>query len=161
MVLPFEVPFVCYWWSHLYCWRWICIPGHIFNLKRLMHHMWYVGTHEIWFLYLVVITSSWIFTSCVDFNTVPFGTWTWRGKIVFFKFFYCVFGITKYLVSPVPTIALCEDGGAQIGCCKISLVFILGFVLTNISATPCNYIPKVLTFWALSSVSVLLWLMTG
>ena len=69
------------------------------------------------------IEESWILPSYVYFNTVTFGSWTWRCIIVFFLFIDCLFGITKCLVAPVSTIVLCEDGGDRIGCCKISLVF--------------------------------------
>ena len=103
-----------------------------------------------------VSAASWIFPSCVDFNTVPFGSWTWRRRIVFFLFINYVFFITKYLIVSVSTIVCCEDGGDWIGCCEISLLFILNCVLTNISAPPCYYIPNILPSWGLSNVSVLL-----
>ena len=105
--------------------------------------------------------ASWILTSCVHFNNVTFGSWTWRGRIFLFLFINGVFGITKFLVAPVSTIASCEYGGDWTGCCKISLVFILGCVLTNISAPPCHSIPRVLPSWGLSSAVVLLLPMAG
>ena len=55
-----------------------------------------------------------------------------------------MFGVTKILVAPVSTISLCEYGGDTIGCCIISLVFILDCVLTNVSATLFHSILKVM-----------------
>ena len=105
--------------------------------------------------------ASWIFYSCVDFNTFPFVSWTWRGKIAFFLFINGVFGIAKRLVAPVLTIALCEDGGYRIGCCKISLIFISGCFLTKISAPSCHSITNVISSWGISNVEFLLWHMEG
>ena len=107
------------------------------------------------------IAVIWRLTSCVDFNTFPFGSWTWRVIIVFFLFINGIFGITKCLVAPVSTIALYQDGGDWIGCCKISLVFILYSVLNNIYAPTCHYITKVLSSWGFSNVAVIFWPMEG
>ena len=69
-----------------------------------------------------VSEDSWILPSCVDFNTAPFVSWTRRDRIDLFLFINGVFGNTNVLVAPVSNIALCEDGGYQIGCYKIILV---------------------------------------
>ena len=58
-----------------------------------------------------VSAVSWRLPSCVDFNTVSFGSWKWRGRINCFLFIKGMFGITKKLVIPVLTVALCEYGG--------------------------------------------------
>ena len=67
-----------------------------------------------------------------------------EGVDFFFLFINGVFRITNILVALVLTIAFFQDNGDQIVCFKISLVFVLGCVLTNISAPPFNYIPKVI-----------------
>ena len=60
--------------------------------------------------------------------------------------FKMVYLALKYFVVILSTIAFCEDGEDQIGCSKISLVFILDCVLNNIYASSCHSIPNVLPY---------------
>ena len=69
-----------------------------------------------------------------------------KGDNLFLFFINSLVCITKCLVVPVSNIAFCEDGGDRIGCCKISLLFVLDFVLNNISAPPCHYDTKLLPY---------------
>ena len=54
------------------------------------------------------------------------------------------FFIKMCLVAPVLIFVLCEDGINWIGCCELSLLFILDCVLTNIYATLFHSIPNML-----------------
>ena len=69
-----------------------------------------------------------------------------KGGDFLFLFINGVFGIKKLLVALVSTIALFEDRGDRIGCCKISLVFIIDCVLTNLPSPHCHSIPKVIPY---------------
>ena len=56
-----------------------------------------------------------------------------KGKYFdFFKLILCLV-LQKFGCASVES-CICEDGRDRIGCCKISLVFILGYPLTNIYA---------------------------
>ena len=45
-----------------------------------------------------------------------------EGENCFIFFINVLFGNTTCLFASVSTLVLCEDGGDQIGCCKIILV---------------------------------------
>ena len=76
--------------------------------------------HELWLLLLVLLQVG-DYINVLLLILCHFLVEHEGVRIVSFIFIISLFVITKYVVTPVSTIALCEDGVYQIGCCKTSL----------------------------------------
>ena len=127
--------------------------------KKWMHHMWYVGIHEIWLLPLVVRRVGDYLHVLILIMLYLVVEHEAEESFSFYLLMVCL----AWKMFGWASVDYCIVWGWWISdrIFKISLVLILCCVLTNILSPPCHYNTKVLPYGGLYNVSVILLPMEG